>query len=73
MPVRAVGKELACAVTVNVPLPVTELFVAPGTLKLIQVGESVEKLQVQLPELVETLTLFAPPLAVTLNATGEIV
>ena len=72
LPVRAVGKELACAVIVSVPLPFTELFVAPGTLKLIQVGESVEKPQLQIPE-AKTLTLFDPPFAVTLNATGEIV
>ena len=39
---RAVGSELASAVTVSTPPPVTELFAAPGALKLIHVGESVE-------------------------------
>jgi hypothetical protein len=73
LPVRAVGRELASAVTVSVPPPVTELFVAPGALKLIHAGESVVKLQLQVPELVETLTVFAPPFAVTLIAIGETV
>ena len=76
---RAVGRELAIAVTVNTPLPVTELFAAPGALKLIQVGESVEKLQAQAPELALILMLFpfAPPFtapfAVKLIAVGETV
>jgi hypothetical protein len=70
--VRGVGSELASAVTVSIPPPVTELFAAPGALKLIHVGESVEKLQLQTPELVETLMPFTPPFAVTLIAVGEI-
>jgi hypothetical protein len=70
LPVRAVGSELACAVTVSAPLPVAELFVAPGALNVIHVGESVVKAQLQFPELAETLTVFAPPFAVTLSAMG---
>jgi hypothetical protein len=54
--VRAVGSELASAVTVNVPLPVTELLAELGALNVIQAGESVEKPQAQ-AEVVPTVTV----------------
>ena len=66
------GRVLASAVTVSTPLPVTVFEAAPCALKLIQLGESVAKLQAQVAKFVETVSaLLVPPFAVKLRADGE--